>query len=128
SYIQQNIDSFTHRLLDDGGSCVKKVFSFLQPYKLPITVAYSLTFIELTVELLLPFFLGKMINSGVEQQDLNSIIMWGSIMIGLAFLSFCSGITNSYFASHTSNGFAYDIREKLFNKIQTFSFSNLNDY
>src|SRR5699024_12477467 len=69
-----------------------------------------------------------MINEGVEGQDLNNIIMWGSIMIGLAFLSFCSGITNSYFASHTSNGFAYDIREKHFNKIQTFSFSNLNDY
>jgi len=107
---------------------VKKVFSFLQPYKLPITVAYSLTFIELTVELLLPFFLGKMINSGVEQQDLNSIIMWGSIMIGLAFIAFVSGILNSFYASHTSNGFAYDIREELFKKIQSFSFANLNEY
>ena len=107
---------------------MRHVFSFLKPYKLAIIVAYALTFVELTVELLLPFFLGKMINEGVEGQDLNNIIMWGSIMIGLALLSFCSGISNSYFASHTSNGFAYDIREKLFNKIQTFSFSNLNDY
>src|SRR5690625_4453894 len=69
-----------------------------------------------------------MINSGVEQQDLNSIIMWGSIMIGLAFIAFVSGILNSFYASHTSNGFAYDIREELFKKIQSFSFANLNEY
>lgn len=107
---------------------MKKVFSFLKPYKLPIAVAYSLTFVELAIELMLPLFLGKMINSGVEQQDLNSIIMWGSIMIGLAFIAFVSGILNSFYASHTSNGFAYDIREELFKKIQSFSFANLNEY
>lgn len=107
---------------------MRKVLSFLKPYKLAIIVAYALTFVELTVELLLPFFLGKMINEGVEAQNLNNIIMWGSIMIGLAFVSFTSGLTNTFYASHVSNGFAYDIREKLFGKVQTFSFSNLDDY
>src|SRR5690625_376751 len=77
---------------------------------------------------MLPFFLGKMINSGVGNQDMNAIIMWGSIMIGLAFIAFISGILNSFYASHTSNGFAYDIREELFKKIQSFSFANLNEY
>ena len=71
---------------------MKEVFSFLKPYKLPIIIAYTLTFIELAVELALPFFLGKMINVGVVNQDINNIIMWGSIMIGLAFLSFLAGI------------------------------------
>lgn len=107
---------------------MKRVLSFLKPYKLPIIIAYSLTFIELATELLLPFFLGQMINEGVKGHDLNNIIMWGSIMIGLAGLSFIAGIINSFYASHTSNGFAFDIRKNLFRKIQSFSFANLSKY
>ncbi|WP_099157101.1 ABC transporter ATP-binding protein [Virgibacillus ndiopensis] len=107
---------------------MKTVFSNLKPYKLPIGIAYSLTMIELATELLLPFFLGKMINQGVVHKDIDSIIMWGSIMIGLAFLAFVAGLTNSFFASHTSLRFSYDIRKKLFDKIQSFSFANLNQY
>lgn len=107
---------------------MKKVFSFLKPYKLHIIIAYSLTFIELATELLLPLFLGLMINEGVTNNNLSNIIMWGSIMIGLAFLSFIAGILNSFFASHTSNSFSYDIRQKLFEKIQSFSFTNLDQY
>src|SRR5699024_3389345 len=82
--------------------------------------------VELMTELLLPFFLGKMINDGVVTKDIDNIVMWGSIMISLAFLAFISGIFNSFFAAHTSTSFAYDIREKLFTKIQSFSFKNLS--
>jgi ATP-binding cassette subfamily B protein len=93
-----------------------------------MALAFSFMLVELGVDLLLPFFLGKMINDGVVNQDINNIVMWGSIMIGLAFLAFTIGILNSFFASHVSFGFAYDIREKLFSKIQQFSFANLNQY
>lgn len=107
---------------------MKKVLSYLKPYKIAIMIAYSCTFIELAAELLLPFFLGKMINEGVTNLKMNNIIFWGSIMLGISCISLIVGILNSYFASHTSNGFSYDIREKLFDKIQAFSFTNLNQY
>ncbi|MDY0396105.1 ABC transporter ATP-binding protein [Virgibacillus halophilus] len=99
---------------------------FLRPYRLHMTIAFSLTMVELLVELLLPFFLGKMIDAGVVHQDINNILMWGSIMIGMAFLAFIAGIINSFYASHTSYGFSYDIRKKLFEKVQSFSVANLN--
>ncbi|MFC0300838.1 ABC transporter ATP-binding protein [Virgibacillus soli] len=107
---------------------MKNILSFLKPYKISIIIAYCLMLTELVIELLLPFFLGKMIDSGVMHEDLNNIIMWGSIMIGLAFVSFICGIVNSFYASHTSLGFSYDIRKKLFAKVQAFSFANLNEY
>ncbi|WP_164669441.1 ABC transporter ATP-binding protein [Virgibacillus doumboii] len=107
---------------------MKNVLSFLKPYKLPIAAAYSLMLIELLVELLLPFFLGKMINQGVLHKDLDNIIMWGSIMIAMAFTAFIAGIINSFFAAHTTFGFSYDLREKLLEKIQGFSFADLNLY
>ncbi|MFD2045376.1 ABC transporter ATP-binding protein [Ornithinibacillus salinisoli] len=107
---------------------MKTVFSSLKNYKLPAFVALSLMLVELAAELLLPFFLGKMIDNGVMANDMNNIIMWGSIMIGLALFAFISGIINSFFSSHVSWGFAHDMRERLFRKVQAFSFANLNKY
>nr|WP_156643667.1 ABC transporter ATP-binding protein [Lentibacillus sp. JNUCC-1] len=107
---------------------VRKIFSFLKPYKLFIIIAYTLTLFELVAELLLPFFLGKMINDGVVKGNIDTIVMWGSIMIGLSLLTFIAGVLNSFYASHTSSHFAYDIREALFKKIQSFSFKLLSLY
>ncbi|SHH76984.1 ABC transporter ATP-binding protein [Virgibacillus chiguensis] len=107
---------------------MKTVLSFMKPYKLPAAVAFALMLVELAVELALPFLLGKMINEGVVNQDLSTILKWGSIMITLAFIAFIAGLINSFYASHVSWGFAYDLREKLFAKIQAFSFSHLNQY
>ena len=84
--------------------------------------------IELAIELLLPLFLGLMIDQGVLNQDIGNIVMWGSIMIGLAFLALIAGIFNSFYSSHVSFAFGYDIRQKLFSRIQYFSFKSLSNY
>ncbi|RLL45085.1 ABC transporter ATP-binding protein [Oceanobacillus piezotolerans] len=107
---------------------MKHVVSFLKPYKLPAVIAFSLMLLELSVELLLPLFLGKMINEGVMNQNIDNIIIWGSLMIGLSLFAFAAGIINSFFSSHVSSSFGYDLRQKLFEKIQAFSFNNLNQY
>ncbi|WP_424475041.1 ABC transporter ATP-binding protein [Oceanobacillus kimchii] len=107
---------------------MRNVFSFIKPYKVPSIVAFLLMLVELAVELLLPLFLGFMINQGIENQDLGNIGFWGGIMIGLALLSLVSGIINSFISSHVSFAYGYDIRQKLFEKIQDFSFANLNQY
>lgn len=107
---------------------MRNVFSFLYPYKLPSIIAFSLMLIELAVELLLPLFLGLMINEGVVNQDIQNIVFWGSVMIGLALLSLLAGVLNSFLSSHVSFSYAYDLRKKLFAKIQSFSYANLNKY
>lgn len=107
---------------------MRTVLSYIKPYKFAAIFAFLLMLIELAVELLLPFFLGKMINDGVVTKDMSNIVMWGSIMIGLAFTAFIAGIINSFYASHAAWGFAHDIREKLFAKIQAFSFASLNKF
>lgn len=84
--------------------------------------------IELGIDLLLPLFLGLMIDQGVLNQDIGNIVMWGSIMIGLAFIALAAGIFNSFYSSHVSFAFGYDIRQKLFSRIQYFSFKSLSNY
>lgn len=107
---------------------MRTVFSFIQPYKLHAILAFSFMLMELAVELLLPLFLGLMIDQGVMQNDMNQIIFWGSIMIGLSLFAFLIGILNSFYSSHVSMSFAYDLRQSLFEKVQRFSFENLSKF
>jgi ATP-binding cassette, subfamily B, multidrug efflux pump len=89
-------------------------------------VAWTLMLVELTVELLNPLFMAKIIDQGIMKEDLDVVLLWGGIMVGMSFLSFISGVVNSFFAAHTSQGFGYDVRESLYKKIQSFSYASFN--
>jgi ATP-binding cassette, subfamily B, multidrug efflux pump len=103
-----------------------RVFSFLKPYKVTVGIALSLMLVELAVELLHPLLMAQIIDNGIMERDLSSVIYWGVIMIAISIFAFISGIVNSYFASHVSQSFGYDVRTALFEKIQSFSFTNFN--
>ncbi|MCA1064275.1 ABC transporter ATP-binding protein/permease [Rossellomorea aquimaris] len=90
-------------------------------------IAWSLMLIELAVELLNPLLMARIIDEGILNGDLDTVIKWGSIMVGMSLVAFISGVTNSFFAAHTSQGFGYDVRESLYKKVQSFSFASFNE-
>lgn len=67
---------------------MKKLFSFLKPYRISMTVAIFLMLFELIVELMLPLIMAKIIDEGVLVRDLSLVLRWGAIMIGISLLSF----------------------------------------
>lgn len=97
---------------------MKTVFSYARPYKIPIIIALCLTFLELSVELIQPLLIAKIIDDGITAHDSSVVITWGSIMMGLAVLAFVSGIVNSYFSAHVAQSFAYDVRSAAFRHLQ----------
>lgn len=52
----------------------------------------------------------------------------GGVLVGSAVIAFAAGIASSFFASHASLGFGYDLREKLYDKMQTFSYAVFNRF
>lgn len=100
---------------------MKTVFSYAKPYKWPIVIALILMFIELSVELIQPLLIAKIIDDGILMQDVTVVSKWGSIMLLLAFTAFVSGVVNSYFAAHAAQSFGYDLRQALFRQVQAFS-------
>ncbi|MBP3952434.1 ABC transporter ATP-binding protein [Bacillus suaedae] len=105
-----------------------KLFPFLKPYRLPIWIALSLMLVELMVELFHPLLLAKIIDEGVLRNDLNLVIRWGVIMIIMSLLAFASGVINSFYAAHVSQSTGFDLRSRLYEKIQTFSFEALQKF
>ncbi|MGF2614914.1 ABC transporter ATP-binding protein [Rossellomorea vietnamensis] len=107
---------------------MKKMFSFLKNYRLAMGIAWTLMLIELAVELLLPLFMARIIDEGILQKDISAVWYWGGIMSALALAAFAAGVTNSFFASHVSQGAGYDIRKSVYEKIQNFSFANFSKF
>ncbi|WOV87902.1 ABC transporter ATP-binding protein [Sporosarcina oncorhynchi] len=100
---------------------MKTVFSYAKPYKWPIIIAIILMLTELSVELIQPLLIAKIIDDGILSGDVNVIWTWGSVMMGLAFVALFSGVINSYFAAHAAQSFAFDLRQALFRQVQAFS-------
>ena len=103
-----------------------KMLSFLKPYRIAVAIALFLMFVELFVELFHPLLMAKIIDDGIMQGDMSVVMYWGGIMVGLSFVAFAAGIINSFFAAHVSQSFGFDVRNALYKKIQSFSFSNFN--
>ncbi|MCR8642784.1 ABC transporter ATP-binding protein/permease [Paenibacillus sp. N1-5-1-14] len=104
------------------------LFRFLKPYRLRMILALLLILTELAVELVHPMIMAKIINEGIMQTNLPLIYWWGAVMIGMSLIGFVGGIINSYVASYVSQHVGFDIRERLMEKIQRFSFANFNRF
>lgn len=104
------------------------VFSILKKYRVAAIAALAMMLIELTVELIQPLLISKIIDDGIQKQDMSVVWMWGAILTGSAIIAFIAGISSSFFAAHTSQGLGYDLRDQLYDKVQSFSYSIFNRF
>lgn len=104
------------------------MFTFLKKHRFAAFIALLLMLMELTVELLQPFIISKIIDDGIGQDDLSVVLNWGGILLGCSAIAFIVGIFSSFYASHVSQSFGFDLRERLYDKVQSFSFANFNRF
>ncbi|PUB16826.1 ABC transporter ATP-binding protein [Paenisporosarcina sp. OV554] len=107
---------------------MKTVFSYVKPYKWPIAIALFLMLIELSVELIQPLIIAKIIDDGIMKGDVSVIWTWGGVMMLMAIIAFLSGATNSFFASHASQSFGFDVRTALFKQVQQFTVATFTKF
>ncbi|MBG9654318.1 MAG: ABC transporter ATP-binding protein [Bacillota bacterium] len=103
-----------------------KMLAFLKPYRIAVAIALSLMLTELAVELIQPLLMAKIIDEGILQNDLQEVVKWGVIMLAASFAAFAAGVINSFYAAHVSQSFGFDVRKRLYDKVQSFSFANFN--
>ncbi|MFL1994718.1 ABC transporter ATP-binding protein [Lysinibacillus irui] len=107
---------------------MKEVFSYVKPYKWTAIFALFLMLLELFVELVQPLIMAKIIDEGVRAQNQGMIMQWGAVLLALSFTAFMAGIINSYFSSHTAQSFSYDLRNAMFDKIQSFTLATYQKF
>ena len=86
------------------------------------------TAVEVLMEVLIPFVTAQIIDKGIEAGNIENVYSYGLLMLVLAAFSLVSGILAGTFAARASSGFACNLRDGMYENIQTFSFSNIDKY
>lgn len=84
--------------------------------------------LEVIFETLIPLMMASIIDDGVEAGDMRHIYMVGGFMIAAALSGLFCGVMGGKFGARASTGFARNLRQAMFENIQTFSFSNLDKF
>ena len=107
---------------------IRKLIPFLKPYwKLSILSLILLTTV-IFIDLAIPRLIQRIIDQGVEQNNMSVVIQTSAIMLGLSLLQFALAVGNNIFSIRAGEGVARDLREALFVKIQAFSYSNIDHF
>lgn len=107
---------------------MRTIFSYLKKYRIAVVIAILLMLMELMVELFQPFIISRIIDDGIGHNDLSIVLKWGGVLIVCSILAFIVGILSSFYAAHVSQSFGFDLRERLYEKVQAFSFANFNRF
>ena len=100
----------------------------IKQYRLVSILTPLFTALEVLMEVLIPFVTASIIDKGIEAGDMGQIYFYGALMLLMAFFSLLFGVLAGRFAAEASSGFACNLRESMYENIQTFSFSNIDKF
>ncbi|MBO7209336.1 MAG: ABC transporter ATP-binding protein [Clostridia bacterium] len=107
---------------------IKKFASCVGKYKIFAFLTPLLVICEVVLEVRIPYLMSQIIDIGVANKDVGFITRYGLFMVLLAIISLITGALGAFTASKAATGFAKGVRQKLFHKIQDFSFANVDKF
>lgn len=107
---------------------IKILFHQVKQYKKAAVLTPLFTALEVFMEVLIPFVMASIIDRGIMAGSQKAVYIYGGIMLVLAFLSLLFGTSAGKYGAEASTGFAANLREAMYENIQTFSFSNIDKF
>ncbi len=103
-----------------------RLVKYLKPYIKQVTLGPAFKLLEAILELMIPLLMAKLIDNGVKANNPSYIYLMGGLMLLTAVIGAGSAFICQYYASIASQGFGTTMRNLLFKKIQSFSFSEID--
>ena len=107
---------------------MKTVLKYVKNYKKDSFLTIFFTMLEVIMEVLLPFVMSYIIDDGIEAGNINNVYLFGGIMLVMAAFSLAFGALGGRYVARASSGFAANLRKGIYDKVQTFSFSNIDHF
>ena len=107
---------------------LKTLSAYIGEYKRVSIKTPIYIIVEVLMEILIPFVTASIIDKGIQAGDMSKVLMYGGLMLVLAFISLFAGIQAGKYAALASTGFACNLREGIYSNIQNFAFSNIDKY
>ena len=105
---------------------INRLMKSIREYKKEALLSPLFISFEVLLEILIPFFMAKIIDVGLKNSDLKYTLSLGIILIIAAMFSLLFGVLAGQFAAKASAGFAKNLRKDIYYKIQDFSFHNIH--
>jgi ATP-binding cassette subfamily B multidrug efflux pump len=107
---------------------IKKLIANVGEYKKESIITPLFVTGEVALDIIIPLVMAMMIDNGIEKGDKNAILMYGAVLFVCAVIALYFGAMSGRYAAVASAGFAKNLRDQLFKRIQGFSFSNIDRF
>lgn len=107
---------------------MKQYLKYFEKYKVPVVLAPLMMILECISDIVQPILMSNIVDIGIANMNLSYTVKTGIFMILIALLAACTGILNAIFSSKAAVGFATELRKSLFKRVQSFSFSNIDEF
>ena len=107
---------------------IKALAKQIKEYKSASLVTPIFMILEVAMEMVIPLLMASIIDDGVQAGDMKHIFVIGCYMILAAIVGLFAGVMGGKYGAKASTGFARNLREAMYENIQTFSFSNIDKF
>ena len=107
---------------------LKKLASHLGEYKSAAIITPLLSALEAIMDVLLPLLMSYIIDQGIEKGDMNAVLKYGLLTFLVALFALFLGLSAGRMAAKASAGYAGNLRDAMFERIQQYSFSNIDKF
>ena len=107
---------------------IKTLAKQIKEYKRASLVTPIFMILEVAMEMVIPLLMASIIDDGVQAGDMKHIFVIGCYMVLAAIVGLFAGVMGGKYGAKASTGFARNLREAMYENIQTFSFSNIDKF
>ncbi|MEG2212848.1 MAG: ABC transporter ATP-binding protein [Clostridiales bacterium] len=107
---------------------IKQLAGFVGKYKRDAIFSPVFIVLEVLVEVLIPLIMANLIDFGIEAGNMQIIVKLGVFLIAAAVVSLCFGVLSGYYAASAAAGYAKNLRQALYYKMQDYSAYNIDQY
>ena len=107
---------------------IRTLASHIKEFKLTAILTPLCMIGEVVCEMIIPLMIASLVDDGVLAGDLHHVVMMALAMAAMSLLGLLLGGAGAVFAAQSSTGFARNLRQAMFEHIQTFSFANIDKF
>ncbi len=100
----------------------------LREYKKTSVYTILLSMLEVVFEIVIPLCMSNLIDFGIEEGEMPVVVRYGVYLLILAVLQLITGVSSAILGAKASSGFSANLRQDMYDRIQTFSFSNIDRF
>ena len=106
---------------------MKNLFKYFKNYKKEVILAPTFKLLEALLELFIPLIVAAIIDNGIKNSDTSYIIKMVILMIGCGLVGLILSLIGQFFSAKAAVGFSTKLRKDLFRKLQTLSFTQIDN-